>query len=227
MDFENNNLTKEFVVETLELVETAINYYNTQYKNKLYKFTVSSGIVSVVIRPHIFPHLLGFDVDARNTWLEYIGKNRPNSFEWFKEFVSAKDFINYMIFSKKEDPLVNFFKMRYKAQVFCEFNINNSPAFIFDSGGHIPMHVGVVNDSRIVSLKITREQKYDEKSINIPASLYVYDKNDPDFKNKEFRKLQIPSGLKIYKKRECTDISHLYTEEYKEEVKEKIRNLMK
>lgn len=222
MDFETNNLNAEDVKKTLELLKSAIEMYKREYQNKLYKFSTSNGKINLSIHPYLLPHILGFDINARNSWLDYIGKNRINSFEWFEEFANSGEFIEYMIFGKFEDPLVNFYKMRYKTEHFLKMNINNNPAFFFNSGGYMPLHIGIIIEKKIISFKIIKEQKNDINSIYIPRSLYIYDDIEGMLNGRNLRDFIIPCDLEVYKKKKSIDMSQLYSEESQKELMKKI-----
>lgn len=131
MEFIDDNLTKEDIRKSLELMRQGIEFYKSEYRNRMYIYDTSYNTISINFCENVIPHLLGYDINAKYTWFEYISskKLRINSLEWLEEFVKSSEFIEYMIFTKKEPPLVNFSKIRFKSQHFCSISLRKNPCF--------------------------------------------------------------------------------------------------
>lgn len=167
------------------------------------------------------PHLLGYDLNGEGTWLEYIGSKRVkiNSLEWLEEFVKSVEFIEYMVFKRKEPKLVNFSKIMFKSQHFCNMSLEKNSAFLFDSkiGRNMIRHIGIFGNEELTTIRLIKSKKQSQL-LYTPRSLYVYDN---DFK---YIRLKIPQKLTISERNKTIYPNGLYSSDSIEELKQKIKN---
>lgn len=222
MEFVDDNLTKEDIRESLELMKQGIEFYKAKYHKKTIISTIDHNPVNIVFYKYNIPHLLGFDINAKNTWLEYISHKgvRTNSLEWLEEFVNSVEFIEYMILTKKEPKLVNFAKIKFKSINFCSMDFQVNPAFFFKirQGRNVIDHIGVFNSNdNIISFRLVKDKRMNFCTY-IPKSLYVYD----TLSIHDINSFIIPSEFFILRGRKKIDFD-LYSSDSIEELKQKIK----
>lgn len=224
MKFINDNLTKECIRNTLEFMKTALKLYEKEYKNKLYVYNLDkNNQFKFVIPPNFLPHLLGFDVYPNGTWLEYIGRHKANSYEWLFDFVESGELIEFLLFDRGEQPVVNFAKMLYKSMNFCDISLREERAVIF-SVKYSKQNIGIIKENKIISFKTAGYMEGNVK--HVPKSLYVYDRSLKEYDPKSLKSFIVPNGLTIKKKRENIIFDNMYNPEARKEELRKIKTFI-
>lgn len=218
----NNNLDPKLLHETLENLKSALNNYEKNFQNKTYKFRFEDGTnISMNIASKYLNHLLGFNLEFSNTWVEFISSKSFYSPEWLRDFANSEEFISYYIFARKQEPYINFSKVNYKASNFKNLDLKSNTAFLFEYPYFKKnvINLGIVNDDKIISLKLGNNGQIHYFA---PLSLYVYDNDIADIK--KMKNIQFPTSAKVKAKR-MIELTELYSDELKEETLEKIKIL--
>ena len=221
MKFINDNLTKEDIRNTLKFMKAALELYEREYKNKLYVYELDkNNQFKFEIPSNFLHHLLGFDVYVTGTWLEYIGHHKANSYEWLFDFVKSGEFIEFLLFDRSEQPVVNFAKMLYKSMNFCDMSLREERAIIF-SARYSKQNIGIIKGNKIISFKTAGYMEGNVK--HVPRSLYIYDKSLKEYDPKSLKSFTVPNGLTIQKIKEKIILDDMYNPERRKEELGKIK----